>query len=455
MNRYLTSSIFTGWAMLLGIVVYGQESAILDQYVNQALSNNLSFRSISLQESRQASKVEQAKKQWQPNVDLNATYLTAEGGRVLLFPIGDLLNPAYGTLNQLTGTNQFPTEIDNAEIQLTPNNFIDANLTITKPILNSAIKYNIEIQKALLQLSEVDRQLQRSQLTYQVKQAYYNYLKAEQGLKVLAQNLSLLDDVLAFNKKLIKYDKATPDVISDVVYQSSLLNSQIEGLKEQQALSKILFNTLLNQDLDAEIIIDTMLYADQLRKVYDFDKITAKALAQRPEFKQLAISDEVNQLNEKRINKSNQPTIGLRGGLGMQVQEFTFDDGGPLYTLGLNLGWKIWDGGLRKRKLEEVKINIEENQIQTQIARQQITLEVAQAYYNLRSLYTKLDAEEAAITAAQTSYDAIDKRYRNDRALLIELLSAQSRLTSSQLNKVFVGIDILIAEADIRRITNE
>ena len=198
-----------------------------------------------------------------------------------------------------------------------------------------------------------------------------------------------------------------------------------------------------------------MLYADQLRKVYDFDKITAKALAQRPEFKQLAISDEVNQLNEKRINKSNQPTIGLRGGLGMQVQEFTFDDGGPLYTLGLNLGWKIWDGGLRKRKLEEVKINIEENQIQTQIARQQITLEVAQAYYNLRSLYTKLDAEEAAIAAAQTSYDAIDKRYRNDRALLIELLSAQSRLTSSQLNKVLVGIDILIAEADIRRITNE
>ena len=441
--------------MLLCLGVQSQNSAILDQYVEQALANNLIFKSINLQEAKQASKVDQAKKLWSPNVDFNASYLLAEGGRTLLFPIGDLFNPAYGTLNQLTGTEEFPTDLENVETQLTPNNFIDANLSVSKPLLNSAIKYNVKIQQALLQMSEVDRQEQRNELTFQVKQAYFNYIKAEQGLKILSQNLALLDDVLVFNKKLIKYDKATPDVISDVEYQISLLNSQVEGLKEQQVLSKILYNTLLNQDLGQDIEIDTALFTDQLRTPYNFKTLTSQALAQRPEFKKLTLAGQVNTLNEKRIDESNQPTLGVRGAIGMQVQEFSFDDGGPLYTVGLNLGWKILDGGLRKKQLEEIQINKEENQLQTQIAQQQITLQVAQAYHNLRSLYTKLDAEEAAIRAARTSYEAIDKRYRNDRALLIELLTAQSRLTSSQLNKVLVGIDILIAEADLRRITYE
>ncbi len=442
-------------ALLLSIALSGQESAILDQYVERAIASNLSFKSINLKEARQASKVDQAKKLWQPNIDLNATYLLAEGGRQLLFPIGDLFNPAYGALNQLTNSEQFPTDLENVETQLTPNNYIDANLSISKPILNSAIKYNVKIQQALLQLSEVDRQMQISELTFQVKQAYFNYLKSEQGLKILQQNIGLLEDVMAFNKKLIKYDKATPDIVSDVVYQTSLLKSQIEGLKEQQGLSKVLFNTLLNQDLENEIKVDTSLLADQLRKVYDFKSLVGKAHTQRPEFKKLMIADEVNNLNERRIEDSNQPTLGVQGAVGMQVQEFSFDDGGPLYTLGLNLGWKIWDGGLKQKQLDEIKISKQENELKTQIAQQQITLQVAQAYYNIRSLYTRLDAEEAAIDAAQTSYDAINRRYRNDRALLIELLTAQNKLTSSQLNKVLVGIDILIAEADIRRITYE
>lgn len=454
MDKYLTR-IITALSLLICTGLQSQNSAILDQYVEQALANNLTFKSINLQEARQASKVDQAKKLWNPNVDFNASYLLAEGGRTLLFPIGDLFNPAYATLNQLTGTEQFDTDLENVETQLTPNNFIDANLSVSKPLLNSAIKYNVKIQQALLQMTEVDRLEQRNAITFQVKQAYFNYIKAEQGLKILSQNLMLLDDVLAFNKKLIKYDKATPDVISDVEYQTALLNSQVEGLREQQMLSRVLFNTLLNQDIESEIVIDTFLFSDQIRTPYNFKTLTDRALTQRPEFKKLALAGEVNTLNEKRIDESNQPTLGVQGAVGMQVQEFSFDDGGPLYTIGLNLGWNIFDGGLRKKQLEEIQINKEENQLQTQIAQQQITLQVAQAYYNLRALYTKLDAEEAAITAARTSYEAIDKRYRNDRALLIELLTAQSRLTSSQLNKVLVGIDILIAEADIRRITYE
>ncbi len=43
-----------------------------------------------------------------PQLDLKARYSVADGGRTIDFPAGNLLNPVYATLNQLTGTQQFP-----------------------------------------------------------------------------------------------------------------------------------------------------------------------------------------------------------------------------------------------------------------------------------------------------------------------------------------------------------
>ena len=51
-------------------VCYAQ-SDILNNYIKDALSNNLSIQSEILKEEKQYSKVEQANKLWKPTVDLN------------------------------------------------------------------------------------------------------------------------------------------------------------------------------------------------------------------------------------------------------------------------------------------------------------------------------------------------------------------------------------------------
>jgi len=78
------------------------QSEILDNYIQTALKNNLSIASESLLKEKQQSRIEQAKKLKGFQIDLNANYLFAEGGRTLEFPIGDLFNPINTTLNQLT-----------------------------------------------------------------------------------------------------------------------------------------------------------------------------------------------------------------------------------------------------------------------------------------------------------------------------------------------------------------
>lgn len=453
MKKHIIQVVY--WlALTLPQALPGQ-SSVLDQYVTQALANNLSLRSIDLDQRQQLSRIDQAKKHWSPNVDLNTSYLLANGGRKIVFPVGDLFNPVYTTLNQLTATQNFPEDLENFETQLTPNNFLDASLSVSKPIINSAIKYNIKIQQALLQLSDVDRALQNTEITFQVKQAYYNYLKTIHGVNVLNENQSLLNEVLRFNQKLIKYDKATPDIISDVEFQLASIESQIDELEEQQSLSRILFNTILNRDISEELVIDTSVFKNLNTTSSNLNVLIGKALGQRSEFIKLVVADEINNLDSKRIQSENLPIVGVQGGVGLQTEDFSLNDGGPLYTLGLSLGWNIFDGGLRKKKLEELQIEREQNALQNEILKQQITLQVSQAFHNLEALYARLAAQDAQISAARISYNAINAKYKNEKALLIELLTAQNKLTASRLNRVLLVIDILIGQADMERIINE
>ena len=58
----------------------------------------------------------------------------AAGGRAIDFPIGDLLNPVYSTLNALTQTNQFP-QVENESITFLPHNFQETKI-VNEEILN-------------------------------------------------------------------------------------------------------------------------------------------------------------------------------------------------------------------------------------------------------------------------------------------------------------------------------
>lgn len=436
----------------LGINSLFAQSQILDNYIQIALKQNLSIEARQLNHAKQQSRIEQARRLWGPSIDVNTTYLLAEGGRLINFPIGDLFNPAYDALNQITGINQFPTDLANEEIQLTPNNFIDAQLKVSLPLVNSSIRYNQKIQQTLLQLEDLNTELQKEDIEYQVKSAYYNYLKSLEGLRILEESEQLLQEVLTFNRKLVKFDKATDEIIYDVEYQLANLNSQKATVQEQSILAKALFNLLLKRELEEEIEVDVAILEGINLDLETIEALQKTALGKRLEFQQLEVAKEVNALNQERIEKEGKPTIGASGGVGVQTEGFDFDNGGPLFTLGLSMNINLFDNGQRKQKIEELRIDREILQNSQAQLKQKVEIEVVQAYYALQSLQSRMQSEEAAERSAAKSLERFQTRYKNSKALLIELLQAQNRLTSSQLSKALTKYDFLIKQAELEKV---
>src|ERR1043165_1285507 len=100
---------------LLALSINGfAQSAILDNYIQEGLKNNLQLKQEQLNYERSVENLAQAKALFLPYVGANATYQFADGGRKISIPVGDLMNPVYKNLNQINGvlspgSPQYPT----------------------------------------------------------------------------------------------------------------------------------------------------------------------------------------------------------------------------------------------------------------------------------------------------------------------------------------------------------
>ena len=75
--------------------------AVIDEYVREGLQSNLALRAQSLEVERAEAALDAARARYFPEAGLAARYSRAEGGRSIDLPLGDTLNPAYQTLNDL------------------------------------------------------------------------------------------------------------------------------------------------------------------------------------------------------------------------------------------------------------------------------------------------------------------------------------------------------------------
>jgi outer membrane protein TolC len=171
------------------------QSSILDQYIQEGLKSNLQLQQEQLNYEKSVDNLGLARALFMPQISAVANYTLAGGGRKIQFPVGDLLNPVYTTLNQLTGTSAFP-QIANVNEQFLPNNFHETKLRVIQPLFNPEIYFNYKAQKELTTVQQAQKNVYQNELKYNITSAYYQYLQSEEALTILNKTKILLQELL-------------------------------------------------------------------------------------------------------------------------------------------------------------------------------------------------------------------------------------------------------------------
>lgn len=185
-------------------------AAVIDEYVRAGLKSNLSLRAQSLEVERSQAALDAARARYFPEAGFAARYSRSDGGRTIELPLGDALNPAYQTLNDLLVQQgqapQFPT-VQNETIYFLRPQEQDTKLTLRMPLLNAAIPAAVRAQRELLGASEYSRQALGRRLKRDITVGYLAWLSATRTQGIVDASVALLNENLRVNDSLHRKDR--------------------------------------------------------------------------------------------------------------------------------------------------------------------------------------------------------------------------------------------------------
>jgi outer membrane protein TolC len=123
----------------------------------------------------------------------------------------------------------------------------------------------------------------------------------------------------------------------------------------------------------------------------------------------------------------------------------------PTWSAQLSLNIPIFDGFRTTNRVEENLHNYYVIKAQEEQQRQQVALDVEQAYLRMVELQERIKANEAAARAAKENLDLANGRYEVGVGSIIEVTDAQTLYTDAQTTYIRALYDYRIAEAQFTR----
>jgi outer membrane protein len=432
----------------------------LDQYIQTALESNIALQQKALSYDQSLAALEEAKAMFFPRLSLEARYSVARGGRAFEIPVGDLMNPVYDNLNLINSLGQasspdYPVIPQYPQIQNEQVNFLretehETKLRMIFPVFNSAILQNHKIKQNLLAVDRISVDIYRRELVKEVKTAYFNYLKAEEAVKLFENTLALVEENLRTTESLYNNHKVTIDVVYSASAEVEAVKQQLAEAQKNARIAEAFFNFLLNQPYDTAIEA----IPELVSAAYAAGEAEARreALQQREELKQLSHYLSVSD-NQVQLNKGAWlPQVNLVADYGFQGEKYRFSREDDFAMGSVILSWNIFDH-TTKKKVQQAQIEQLKVQKQREEVQQQIGLQVTNAYYDLEAGRHQVALAQAEVEAAQKAFRLMQKKYSQGQANLVEFTNARTQQTNAGQKLIIAKYDYQIKLAALERAT--
>jgi outer membrane protein TolC len=433
--RYVVLLLFT-------LPVFGQKS-VLDEYVATAFQQNITLQQKTIQVEKAMIALKTAQSLYQPTVAFQGGYQSGQGGRSIAFPVGDLLNPVYSTLNALTKSTAFP-QIANVETNFFPRDFYDVKVQTTMPLYNKDISYNKQIQEQSISLQREDVSLYKRELVKQIKTAYFQYLLSLGLQKVYDNALNLAMEGKKVNEKLLANGKGLPAYLLRSDSEIANIQAQMADAAKQSQAAQMYFNFLLNRELRAEIRIDFEV-EKALTAVYSVTPGVREELSLLS--KSIGLQETVLKMNEAFYL----PKLNGFVNLGSQATLANINSKSAYYFLGLQMDIPIFTGKRNLYKVKQTQLDIATAKNAYDLSSKQFNMAAEIAQKNVQSSLVSFQASTKSYEAASAYLRLIEKGYKEGVSTYLETVDARNQWMNATINYQLKQFNVLIAAAAYER----
>jgi outer membrane protein TolC len=185
---------------------------------------------------------------------------------------------------------------------------------------------------------------------------------------------------------------------------------------------------------------------------YDLSSALVTARANRP-FLKVQRSNILAGVEQVTVAAAGfQPTFSANAGLEQEKNPRTshLDDTKEGWFFGFTGSWNIFDGGLTYGNLKAARASLEEAKVTYDDSTRQVELDVATAVDNLRQSQETIVASEKAVQVSQESLRLSNERLAAGTGTQLDVLNAQTQLTTARSNLVQSQFNYIAAVAQFQ-----
>ena len=329
------------------------------------------------------------------------------------------------------------------------------DLTLDQMIFNGSYFVGLSAAKELVNLSEKLTVRNIIDINESVQKAYYTVLNTKKRIELVDINLSRLNTLLEQTKKL--YDNGFVEKLDLNRIMVSFNNLKSEKIKASRLyqLSKEVFNFQIGVPIGTEIELIGELSEDLIYSfIYsleDFD------YSQRIEYSILQTDKNLKFYGLKNNRSQYLPQIYANYNYGYNTSSsnynlfFDSDRWKSFGTLGFKIIVPIFDGFLKRSKINQSKYKIEQVENQMLFLERSINLQVNQAISSYENTKESIIVSKQNLELAKDVYLATERKFKEGVGSNLELIDSNNSLKTAQ-NQYYNSLyESVIASIEIKK----
>jgi len=419
-KKYFSLFLFTSLFLSAGV-----KNLTLDEAMKKLDTNNLELKISRFNEQMKAYDTLAAKGHHYGKLDLSVAGLRSnDAGNVFGFKLqsreatfGDF---GFAEFDMSGATNPLPVAPESLNYPEARNHY-QTKLTYMLPLYTGGklTEYG-RITEAMQRMSKYDTQKLLNEKVFQTKKAFYDISLVENYITNLSKIIKNIDRLEMIVKSMKTEGYAQEIDMLEVQARRSEASSMYNQAKLNKDLAYQFLSFLLDEEISSIVKESDMAVMPKIHG--------AQVESNNLDIQKAILGLEVTKM-ALNVEQSNYlPTVGAFGEYGSADDELwnEFSDK-ESYTVGVQLTWNIFNGGIDNANLEKAKVNYMKVEHQVLLAKSGIALKVKKLETEILSENADIKSNQKQLEFAEKVYENYQSRYKEGIVSISDVLIKQSK----------------------------
>ena len=305
-----------------------------------------------------------------------------------------------------------------------------------------------------VEISELDRQAVRNDLTSQVISAFYDVLAAREFIDIAAESVDAVSEQLRVIQIQFEGGGALKSDVLSLQVRLAQANESLVQSQNRFKLAKASLANLMGFDPAefserGDLLAKTGETQIEVPKTYEDGII--QALSQRPELEKVRKQLIKSRMGLDAAKKDYLPSVDLIGNYYMDDPKMDYNRDRENWTAGVMFKWDLFAGFTTKAQIDKADAVLKEMIAADRRATLGIKLDVKSAYLNREAAEARYKVAASSVESAEESYRLVKEHYKGGSVTITRYLEAELDRNRARTSATAAFYDKIKATADLAR----